>query len=368
MIHQASIDDVKAYRLNTSHTSQSMLKRMLGGMDAFNHQKEEPYYEEKLHFTVGSGVDILLTMGRETFDELYYVAQVPKSSGKIQSIVKYTFDHVDWTQERELITLNDHHDLILEGAQREQFYPAWGDSAKINNIVNNGETYFVDLYNAKGKQVLSPEENELVEQISTSLTECEYTAPYFDPEKHIEEVDIYYQVPIYFEHAGINCKALLDIVAVDHEHKLIRPMDIKTTGDYTFFFDKSARRFRYDIQAAMYTLALEYAIKNQTLPFECVNYEVLQFTFIVESTVIQGNPLLFKTDSEFLKMGINGRRSGNVILTQHEGNSSMFYDKVFGLNDLIRMYKWHLDNGFEKDREVLEGNGWFMLGWQRKYQ
>ena len=67
-------------------------------------------------------------------------------------------------------------------------------------------------------------------------------------------------------------------------------------------------------------------------------------------------------------MGINGRRSGNVILTQHEGNSSMFYDKVFGLNDLIRMYKWHLDNGFEKDREVLEGNGWFMLGWQRKYQ
>jgi hypothetical protein len=367
MIHKAKLEDITSYRDNTSHVSQSMLKRMLGGMDAFNHQKEESYYEEKLHFTVGSGVDIMLTMGRETFDELYYKTEIPKSSGKTQSIVMYVFDHVDWTQNWETVSLNNHHELILEGAQREGFYPSWGDSAKINKIVNDGEAYFVDLYNARGKQVLSADEMELVEQISESLKTSPYTAPYFDPAKHNGNVDIYYQVPIYFEYGGLRMKSLIDVLAVDHEHKLIRPMDIKTTGDYTIWFDKSARRFRYDIQAATYSVGLEHAIKNQTLPFECPDYEILNFTFIVESTVVQGNPLLYKCDSEFYQMGLYGRAGGYTYLNQHEGTKKMYYERVLGLNDLVTLYKWHMDNGFERDKDVVQSNGWFMLGWGRRH-
>lgn len=38
-------------------------------------------------------------------------------------------------------------------------------------------------------------------------------------------------------------------------------------------------------------------------------------------------------------------------------------DKVKGFNQLIEDYKWYLENGFEKKREIVEAQGEFQINW-----
>ena len=143
------------------------------------------------------------------------------------------------------------------------------------------------------------------------------------------------------------CKALLDMVVIDDELQTVQPIDIKTTGEYPENFHRVAKRFRYDIQAAFYTLALSYAYPE---------YTILPFQFLVESTVASaiGTPLLYTCTESDLLIG----RYGGKYITEVSIATQLFthtkYTDILGFEDGIREYKKQLQSKLDIPYKLVE--------------
>ena len=344
--------------------SQSQLKLLLGPDPSIFNTIQEPdlYFEEKKHFLIGDGVDIQLTQSLEAFNEKFHVSNIQnKPSDTIKSIVNQVYDlvkeEVGPLADKGL--LRDHTSKIIDSCNDHNYQPNWKTETRVAKVGESWE-YWEDLKAAEGKQVLSQEENDLISQIVMSIRTNPTTSKYFETSKDVEILD---QLAIYFSYCGIDCKALLDRVVVDHKNKTIQPIDFKTMGDQTIYFPKSLRQRRYDIQAAFYTEALKSKKEYET-------YEILPFKFIVESTVNPGNPLVFTCSSELLRIGQFGAPKtdiyGKISSSGYDHMSeykSISTSEIKGFHQLIEDYKWYLENGFEKKREIVEAQGEFQINW-----
>ena len=355
MIHRTSRDTVEKYR-ELESISQSRLKLLMAGVGVYNNtEPEEKYYSEKEHFIIGSAVDTLITMGADACKEEYYVSQLEnKPSATIMSIVKEVYDII--SSESSYVEANADfaseniyfRDTILHVADKQEFQKRWKDETRYKKIVEQGQEYWNDLMQSEGRQILSLEQFTLIKTISDSILNHHYIEKYFQDAEHL---DIFYQLPLQFMYEGISCKALLDMVIVDHHNKTIQPIDIKTMGDYATNFPISFRRRRYDIQAAFYTEAIAYDYTGWNT-FK--DYTILPFKFIVESTINPGTPLLYKCSKEVLdkgKYGIPAERIGKHVFRKQDG-----------FHQAMKLYKWHLENGFEVDKHVAVNEGNLLLG------
>ena len=350
---------VEEYYTNPA-ISQSKLKLLLGpNPNIFNTiQEPELYFEEKKHFLIGDAVDIQLTRSMEEFNQKFHISNLQnKPSDTIKSIINQVYDHVREIYGREIQTIDRYADAILDACNDHNYQSRWIDNTRISKVVEAWE-YWEDLKSAEGKTVLSSEENDLISQIVMSIRTSPNTSKYFQTSKDIE---VLYQLAIYFPYQGVDCKALLDMVVINHKEKTIQPIDIKTMGDQSIYFPKSLRQRRYDIQAAFYTEALYY-FKERDEP-NWKDYKILPFKFIVESTVNPGNPLIFTCSDELLKIGREGRvdeyvRIFNVFDHRHEK-----LPEIKGFQQLIEDYKWYMENDFEKNRKIVESQGEFNIDW-----
>ena len=368
--------------------SQSHLKLLLKGVDSFlNNQKDEKellYYEEKEHFIIGSGVDCILTGEENQFEEDYYISQIEeKPSETIVSIVNQVFDLITemyndgqaaMTLPSTLIVLDFYNSIedsiinqiILNACNSHKYSSNWNDTTRVNKIKEKGGLYLEDLCKAYGKQVLSREENTTIQEIVISLRTNSRTQQYFGrdrAERLSESVTIYYQLPIYFEYRGIECKALLDMVMVDNDSKLIIPIDLKTMAGGNLKFLESLRKFRYDIQGVWYTKALEFKFNG---------YTIQPFQFIVESTTYVGKPLIYKLSDSLLRIGLDGRPIFKLVDTDLFNAESLkdnvladmiLVKEIKGVNQLTDEYLWYEENGWEEERIVAENNGVLTIDW-----
>ena len=349
---------VEEYYTNPA-ISQSKLKLLLGpNPNIFNTiQEPELYFEEKKHFLIGDAVDIQLTRSIEEFNQKFHISNLQnKPSDTIKSIVNQVYNHVREIHGREIQTIDRYSNAILDACNDHNYQSRWIDNTRISKVVEAWE-YWEDLKSAEGKTVLSSEENDLISQIVMSIRTSPNTSKYFQTSKDIE---VLYQLAIYFPCQGVDCKALLDMVVINHKEKTIQPIDIKTMGDQSIYFPKSLRQRRYDIQAAFYTQAIfQWCIMQD----KYLDYKILNFKFIVESTVNPGNPLVFTCSDELLKIGREGRvdeyvRIFNVFDHRHEK-----LPEIKGFQQLIEDYKWYMENDFEKNRKIVESQGEFNIDW-----
>ena len=343
--------------------SQSQLKLLLGPDPSLFNTVREPelYFEEKKHFIIGDAVDCQLTRSIEEFNNKFHVSTLQnKPSDTIKSIVNQVYDHVKEIHGREILTIDRYPNAILDSCNDHEYQMRWNDQTRINKVVEAYE-YWEDLKLAEGKQVLSEEENSLISTIVMSIKTNSNTSKYFERGKDIE---IIYQLAIFFPYLGIDCKGLLDMVIINHTKKTIQPIDIKTMGDQTIYFPKSLRQRRYDIQAAFYTEALRYFRERDEPKWQ--DYEILPFKFIVESTTKPGNPLVFTCDSSLLQMGAYGREAFRLKGVSMTILTNKFYgkvDEIKGIAQLIEAHKWYLEHGFDKSRTVEENQGEFEINW-----
>ena len=339
--------------------SQSHLKLLLGPDPSIFNTIQEPdlYFEEKKHFIIGNGVDMQLTRPIEEFNQKFHISNLQnKPSDTIKSIVNQVYDHVKEIHGREILTIDRYPDAILDSCNDHNYQSNWKTETRVAKVVEAWE-YWEDLKAAEGKVVLSQEENDLISQIVMSIRTNPTTSKYFERDTNF--VEILDQYSIYFNYEGIECKALLDRIIVDHKNKTIQPIDFKTMGDQTLYFPKSLRQRRYDIQAAFYTEALKSKKVYET-------YEILPFKFIVESTINPGNPLVFTCSDELLDIGKNGRQPYKLCdkpYVSFEYITYMKFDEIKGFHQLIEDYKWYMENEFEKSRKIVESQGEFQLDW-----
>lgn len=384
MLIISSKEQVQEY-YNSPALSQSQLKLLLGGLSNFKANQENEsklYYEEKGHFIIGGAVDTILTGNEEDFKDKYYVSTLNrKPSDTVKSIINMVYDKVvenymesinsfslspEYTFEAYIAdngdSLKEYREMLITSIELHNYQPIWKMETKVSKIIEESDTYFKDLIESYGKQILSFEEKELIDSIVNSLKTNPKTSNYFDRIAHKSQdnsnIDVYYQMPIYFKYEDLDCKALLDLVIVVNDiykvPQIVIPIDLKTMTGSTLGFDMSLRARRYDIQGVWYTIALKSM-------FTEANIE--NFRFIVESTSNIGEPLVYKLSDTLMQIGLIGRPSLKLIDTdffksnpEDRLSEIIVSSEIKGIQQLLDDYKWYQENGWDRERIIVEND------------
>jgi len=311
------------------------------GMQVFLAEAEEAIhaeksYEEKTHFILGSALDCKLTEGEDIFNQKYYHSILQrKPADKPAAIVRMVYDAaIKKEVEDEEIRgdegwkvsniLRDQENLIYEAMNTVQLpadkVPGYymnnaksiaEDTRMDNRLLKDGlcQAYWEDLLSARGKQVLSDEQYNCINDMYMSLTTHPFTKDLF---KDGEDIDILYQYPIYWEEEIgddlVLCKILVDTIRILHNVEYIIPFDIKTFGNYVTRFNTEMHSRRYDLQGSFYTHGIKKDLANisRLIGKDVTNYKIANFGFVVESTLLSGTPLKYIMSDSLLYIGEHG--------------------------------------------------------------
>lgn len=343
--------------------SQSKLKTLLYSPRAFLETEEpELFFEEKKHFVIGSAVDTYLTSVVD-FNEKYYISHlVDKPSDVVKSILYEVYSNA-----KDKIAEDDSYknleflkQEIVDSCESHGYYKNLKLETRINKIIEYHE-YWEEIVSSGDKTILTQEEAEIVSNIVRKVYANQYTSRYFRDSD--DNITILKQLPIEFEISEVECKALLDIVYINHTEKTITPIDLKTIGDSVKNFPESLRKRRYDIQLSWYVEAL-YQWKEDN---EFKDYKILDFKFIVVSTTEEDEePVIFTCDKSLEFMGKYGRDYLYLRGEQASNSTDTVYNrlnKVKGYMDLIDDYLFYIENGFTEDRLFRESGDNLKLDW-----
>lgn len=335
-------------------SSHRVLEEMEKGPD------DELYYEEHPHLIVGSAVDCLLTMEKETFKELFYVSSLSsKPSATIMSIINQVYDNLINANDGKVDnfpTLWEEKQSVIDSCRSHGWNDRWGDDTVFDNIVKNGGDYYNELVDATGKQVMSQEEFLEAEKAAEIVKKSQFGwmfNEHFTMEDG-DEIEVVFQYPLQGIIDRVWCKGLLDMIIVNHTKKTVSVKDFKTIGDYLVNFPIQAVKYRYDIQAAFYsTLFSQYYQSEIDDIFK--GYRYTGFGFIVYSKKDGGVAQYIPTNN-FMRMGMHGRRE---IRT----NGEIVLRRVLGITDLLELYQYHETFGYEADKIIKDSNNVLTLDW-----
>ena len=346
MIYRTSKSEIDKYRENPA-LSQSDLKKLLLGLDAFT--KEEPE-SETLPMIIGSAVDTILTGQKGDFEKEFYISTVTKPSDTMEAMLVAIYNNAP----DKNLGLDDLKDLVEEVVTDFNYQPNWKIETRISKVVENFG-YYEELKASAGKTVISLDTMTIIDNVVNSLQTNPVTASLFSTTERTN-IDFYYQLPIFWEYMGVNCKGLIDLVIVEKDMEgLVRsvtPYDLKTMGESTLKFIDSVKKRRYDIQAAWYTYGL---LNCKELPFSSTN-NLKPFKFIVESTTNPGRPIIYECSEEILKCGFTG--IPELII---EGR--VIRKNIIGFNQLMELYLYYEKEGWREEKSILESNGRMILNW-----
>jgi len=385
MLQVAKKEEIDAYFASPA-LGQSSLKKLLGNVSDFTKE----FDSKGEHFVIGSAVDCILTGEEGEFEKTYYTSELEKRpSDAIADIIRSVFalvqtDYIEYLEVTAPATFQNGHfevvqdDLdgqnpvtslidfagslgnwrpyVLQIVAEVGWNSKWGDDAKFNNIIVFNE-FFMDLCKAYGKIILDSTQKATIDSIVNSLRTHRRTARFFDREQFAswgEQVQVFYQFPIYFEYRGVECKALLDMVIVERDIEggivSVQGIDFKTMNGNTYHFLSSVKSYGYHIQAAWYMLALE-------LYFAVSPAKIKNFLFVVESTTTQGKPLVIKLNDDVILIGRHGRKAVSIVDTDMfntDALNAQIMRPILGLEALLDMYLYHKENGFDEEKEIKE--------------
>lgn len=231
--------------------------------------------------TFGSAVDTLLTDGEIAFDQRFIICSFPSISDTLVSIVR----ELHRRHGKNCKTLADIEDREIDVvAIANGYYTGSSYAALRKKNIRACEEYYSLLTLAGERTVLAQEDYDDVIRCITELRDNSTTSDFFtnNPfESHIEKV---FQLKFKAEYNGIPVRCMFDELIVDHEKKIISPIDLKTTGHPEEEFEGSFVQWRYDIQGKLYTYVLQQVIEKDEY-FKDFKIEYYQFVVINRRTV-----------------------------------------------------------------------------------
>ncbi|QOR58324.1 PD-(D/E)XK superfamily exonuclease [uncultured phage cr106_1] len=283
----------------------------------------------------GSAVDCMLTDGEQAFNDRFIVCEFPNLSDNLIIITRSLYSKYGDTH-RRVDTIDD--EVISEIAVANGYYAGASYKAtRIKKIKENCNEYYSLLALAGNKTIISQSDYNDVSICVGELETNPVTKEFFfiNPwEPHIEKL---FQLKFKAEWNGIPVRCMFDELIVDHVNKVIYPIDLKTTGYPEEEFQHSFMKWRYDIQAMLYTYILQECIKRDPY-FSQFKIQHYQFIVINRRTVA---PIIWKFHGNF----------GTVDLKDEEGNIYRNWRKI--LTDL----NYYLNSSNLKySKEVIENN------------
>ena len=257
---------------------------------------EEPNFNDS-PMKIGTAVDALLSLDETSVNEIFDVYPGSIPTGQMLDFCHKLYK-ICW--QRDLKRIEDVNLDAFQmaynnaGIKRDSF-----DKFVYERFPKEGKMYFEFILSASDKEILSERGYDLATRTAESLRTHPYTAQYIAPQENMDGWKYIYQLPIYFNYIGVECKSMLDIVRINVNENRVQIIDIKVKEGPVNSFDYSYKKFRYDLQAAFYVLALEHWLHKNNLS----DLTIENPYFAVESYTSTGRPQMFQISDEDLKVG-----------------------------------------------------------------
>lgn len=138
---------------------------------------------------------------------------------------------------------------------------------------------FSEYYDIRrtGRKVVSSEDMNDALQMATNFKSNPFIQRLFGnpvTTEYIFQLQLVANMNVNGRKAKVKC--MLDAVAVNHDDKTIQPIDIKTSAMPAYDWPENFLKFRYDIQASLYTSVLRTVVNAHA---EYKDYTILPFVF-----------------------------------------------------------------------------------------
>lgn len=202
--------------------------------------------------------------------------------------------------------------------------------------------YLKAEFESIGKTIISQENLDNANDIIDVLQSHSYSKDIVSyPE---ENEDKYAQLEINFRYKQFAFKGVIDLVIVDHKNKTIKLIDLKTGTPSGTAFTTSFLKYRYYLQALLYTIGVTDFISKYKLE----GYEVLSFEFLYISRY-ERIPLIYRVPSKWL----TAAKKGFTTLSGYKNK---------GLDELLDEIDWHWTNKeFKLTKEIVEQKGEILI-------
>ena len=290
-----------------SALNQSTLKQILISPRAYVEAKERQLARvesTEQHFMFGSLVDMMLTESKEDFDKKYAV--IPDDTGVSETIAKIIKGVYDDMYEKTPTALEDYPGEILQHCNYELYQSRWKDETRVVKIVEQGSKYFDILKKCGTKTIITESEYAKAVNCVMALRSDKHTSKYCQKKSNDPNIEIIDKHVIVFEHDGLEFKGELDRIIVNHQEKTITPIDFKTTSKSVLNFENSFWHFRYDFQAAVYTLGLTKDKSDRLKSYYEDGYSFKPMLYIVVETFLKNPPMVFEISKTALNTGLYG--------------------------------------------------------------
>lgn len=326
------------YRSLKDRLSYSSLKTF--SKDRFKFYKEFVLGEKKEEtlsndMILGNLVDCEL-FTPEDFDNKFHINQVAKPTGQMGELCdELILKTIFYTNEDKEITVEFSHifEESLATLQKKGNFKG-KDLSKVLELFTkkdgdiSPEDYYRDGRDAIGKTVVDINQVTYGKKLVEQVLNCRFEAGEILRQRSTDNVEVLNQFAILFEINGIEFKALIDKLIIDHINKRIEPFDLKVTWENESF-DYNFLKMGYYIQNGVYNLAIrEYVRQNP----ELAGYEIDYLSFITVDSSGKSEPLVYRTNEEIHNLSLNG-------FTTSSGKS---YKGVLQLIDEIQH---HLNEG-----------------------
>ena len=226
--------------------------------------------------TFGSAVDALITGGQEEFDRNFMVAEYEVPTDSVLKMVNALFEEFGMTY-TTLASIPDTE--IIERTETLKYQLNWKPETRAREIKKQGSEYYSLKYAANGRAILHITLKEQIDAAVEALRTSEATKFYFSPnnvfnDRYVREYQLKFKATL----GDVNYRCMADLLLVDHEKKIVYPIDLKTSSHTEWDFYESFVQWRYDIQARLYWRIIRYNMDKDPVFRE---YKLADYRFIV---------------------------------------------------------------------------------------
>lgn len=226
--------------------------------------------------TFGSMVDTLITDSQQAFSDKFMVCQFLELSDSLKAITQSLFELRDENGNRYSSLDKFDDGTISAMAVANSYYTADKyASYRVKSVREKCSYYYDLLMMSEGKHVVSQEDYNDAMACASELKSNPVTKEYFSANPFDTDKEYLFQTKFKFEYEGIRYRVMPDLLVVNHKDKTIIPVDLKTTGHPEEEFQESFYKWRYMIQAQLYTACLQSVIKDDPYfeDFKICDYE-----------------------------------------------------------------------------------------------
>lgn len=224
----------------------------------------------------GGAVDALITGGQEEFDKNFMVADFEVPTDSVLKMVLVLFEEFGVTHNTLSSIPNEE---IIGRTEALKYQLNWKPETRAKVIKEQGETYYSLLYSANGRKILDTATMEQVDAAVRALKHSRGTEFYFaDNNPFANDIVREYQLKFKACLKGINYRCMADLIITDHKHKIVYPIDLKTSSHTEWDFFESFVQWRYDIQSRLYWRIIRANMDKDPL-FE--DYKLADYKFVV---------------------------------------------------------------------------------------